>query len=84
MPRMNGHEFLEKLRQNRSLRSTPVFILTTSVDPSDVELAYEHYVAGYFEKATRFPGDDSIARYLQMYADMVILPRLSADAGLSA
>ncbi|MEM8713618.1 MAG: response regulator, partial [Planctomycetota bacterium] len=24
MPRMNGHEFLGKLRQDRSLRSTPV------------------------------------------------------------
>ena len=50
MPRMNGHEFLSELRGDPTLRQTPVFVLTTSDQPSDVRKAYDYNVAGYIVK----------------------------------
>lgn len=51
MPRMNGIEFLRELRQDKLLRKSVVFVLTTSNDKHDIEAAYEHNVAGYVVKS---------------------------------
>ena len=50
MSRMNGHEFLERLRANDRQRHRVVFILSTSDDEVDVRLAYSRNVAGYLVK----------------------------------
>ena len=50
MPIMNGHEFLEKLRNDNQLSKTVVFVLTTSDADKDVIKAYEKHVAGYMLK----------------------------------
>ena len=50
MPRMNGIEFLKKLRSDPDLAQTPVFVLTTSDRPDDINGAYAHNVAGYIVK----------------------------------
>ena len=50
MPRMNGIEFLDELRRDPELRTTVVFVLTTSDAPGDVQAAFAHCVAGYFCK----------------------------------
>ena len=50
MPRMNGLEFLDALRQDPELRSAIVFVLTTSNDDRDKMAAYAHNVAGYLLK----------------------------------
>ena len=50
LPRMTGGEFLEELRSDADLADTIVFVLTTSADTSDIELAYQKNVAGYIVK----------------------------------
>lgn len=50
MPRMNGIEFLEALRQDDSLKSAVVFMITTSKAEEDKARAYGHHVAGYIVK----------------------------------
>ncbi|MAP95225.1 MAG: hypothetical protein CMK07_09780 [Ponticaulis sp.] len=50
MPRMNGHEFLEELRKDESIADTVVFVLSTSVDPRDINRTYQHHVSGYIPK----------------------------------
>ncbi len=50
MPRMNGIEFLEQLRQDEDLKSTLVFMITTSKAEEDKQRAYGHNVAGYIVK----------------------------------
>ena len=50
MPRMNGLEFLEALRDDDNLKSSVVFVLTTSEDDSDIHEAYDHQIAGYIVK----------------------------------
>jgi CheY-like chemotaxis protein len=51
MPRMNGIEFLRKLRQSEQYRDSIVFVLTTSNDEQDKIDAYNLNVAGYMLKS---------------------------------
>ena len=50
MPRMGGVEFLDKLRRDDALRSTLVFVITTSGAEEDRARAYNMNVAGYVLK----------------------------------
>jgi CheY-like chemotaxis protein len=50
MPRMNGHEFLAEIRNDPELKSSIVFVLTTSNDDKDRLDSYEMNVAGYMLK----------------------------------
>lgn len=50
MPKMNGHELLQKLKENKELCSVPVVILSTSNEPSDIDLSYKLGAAGYIQK----------------------------------
>ena len=54
MPKMNGIEFLEALRADPELASTPVVVLTTSNDEQDKSDAYQLNVAGYMLKPVTF------------------------------
>ncbi|MEM7083375.1 MAG: response regulator [Pseudomonadota bacterium] len=51
MPRMNGIEFLRKLRADSKLKNAVVFVLTTSNDEKDRFEAYDLNVAGYMLKS---------------------------------
>jgi CheY-like chemotaxis protein len=50
MPRMGGIEFLDQLRDDEALRSTLVFVMTTSGADEDRTRAYNLNVAGYVLK----------------------------------
>jgi len=51
MPRMNGFEFLQVIREDKTLHNNIVFVLTTSADDADKVKAYEHHIAGYQVKS---------------------------------
>jgi len=50
MPRMNGLEFLAVLRNHDKLKSSVVFVLTTSQAEEDITAAFDQQIAGYFVK----------------------------------
>lgn len=50
MPRMNGIEFLDAIRQDPQLRTSVIFVLTTSKHDKDRIAAYERNIAGYVVK----------------------------------
>lgn len=54
MPRMGGLEFLQELRSDPQLKSTPVVVLTTSNQDRDRLEAYNLNVAGYLVKPVVF------------------------------
>lgn len=74
MPRMNGIEFLKELRQDPSLRSTPVVVLTTSNDDRDKVQAYDLNVAGYLLKPVTFVNFVDVMAALNKYWALVELP----------
>ena len=50
MPRMNGHEFLAELRADEALKTSQVYVFTTSDSKKDVARAYENHANGYIVK----------------------------------
>ncbi len=50
MPKMNGHEVLNKIKADDHLKHIPVIMLTTSSSEDDVYKAYKNYVNCYITK----------------------------------
>lgn len=74
MPRMNGLEFLNQLRQDPVLTSSVVFILTTSVADEDIFEAYRLHVAGYIPKQEMDSQFLTVVGFLDHYWRVVELP----------
>lgn len=73
LPRMNGLEFLDELRNDPKLRDSVVFMLTTSSDDRDKAAAYKRHIAGYVVKPT--DGDyDDLRKIFENYWKCVELP----------
>ena len=74
MPRMNGIEFLEELREDKHLHRTVVFMLTTSLAQQDKSAAYDKHVAGYIAKSKAGPDFTKLTDLLNTYWRIVELP----------
>ena len=74
MPKMNGIEFLQALRADPDLASTPVVILTTSNDDQDKIDAYNLNVAGYLLKPVTFSNVCERMSALNKYWTLVEMP----------
>lgn len=71
MPVMNGFEFLEYVRDSKSLQDTVIFILTTSNDDGDRSRAYANNVAGYMVKSAVGPQFAKLAYLMDAYRNAV-------------
>jgi len=74
MPRMNGLEFLEAIRNNPKHASSTVFVLTSSATDEDMVASYNYNVAGYFLKNSAGDGFLDIVNLLQGYWKIVHFP----------
>lgn len=74
MPKMNGIEFLEELRADPELASTPVVVLTTSNDDQDKLDAFNFNVAGYLLKPVTFNAFCDKMATLDKYWALVEMP----------
>ena len=74
MPRMNGLEFLTKLRASDHYKNSVVFVLTTSQDEHDIFESYQLNVAGYFVKDEVGEGFIRMIDILDGYWKVVHLP----------
>lgn len=74
MPRMNGVEFLQAMRQDPALKRSIVFVLTTSNRAEDKRAVYEQMIAGYILKEK--VGEDflEVIRLLGYYQIVVEVP----------
>ncbi len=50
LPKMNGMEVLEKIKQDERLRKIPVVVLTVSTDEEEMVRAYDSGAAGFLNK----------------------------------
>jgi two-component system response regulator len=50
MPRMNGHEFVKKIKVDDRLKKIPIVILTTSKSDEDIIKSYTQGVSCYLTK----------------------------------
>jgi CheY-like chemotaxis protein len=75
MPRMDGRQFLEKIKADAELQSIPVVVLTTSDAERDMFYSYDHFAAGYIVKPMNVDDFVKIVRGIGNYwIDLVRLP----------
>lgn len=74
MPKMNGIEFLQELRQDPELASIPVIVLTTSDEDQDRMDAYKLNVAGYILKPVQFSNFAEVMATLNKYWTLCEMP----------
>lgn len=60
MPKLNGFEFLEKLRSMNEFDDVKIFILTTSDDKEDKTAGWRNGVSGYITKPLKLESPSSI------------------------
>jgi CheY-like chemotaxis protein len=74
MPKMNGLEFLDELRRDEDLSSTPVVVLTTSDADQDRVDAFRLNVAGYILKPVTFATFADVIASLNEYWALCEIP----------
>lgn len=74
MPNMDGFEFLHTIRHDETLKTTIVFVLTTSSSDADTFKAYNENIAGYMVKSCVGPQFSKLFKLLEDYAKTVKLP----------
>lgn len=67
LPKLNGHEVLQEIKNDSELMSIPVVILTTSANEQDRAAAYEHNANSYLTKPIEFSKFQKMIRDLKMY-----------------
>ena len=54
MPKMNGLEFLKKVKEDPSIKTIPIIVLTTSDNENDVKTSFERGANGFMIKSSDF------------------------------
>ena len=67
LPKVDGMEVLERLKQHKKLRQTPVVILTTSKSEIDVAKAYQFHANSYIVKPLDFSNFEELMDALGFY-----------------
>ncbi len=67
LPRKSGHEVLEWLRQQQTLKRLPVVVLTASSESSDINRAYDLGANSYLVKPVTFDALVEMVRTLNLY-----------------
>ncbi len=73
LPKMNGMEVLEKIKQDNRLRKIPVVVLTVSTDEEEMVRAYDSGAAGFLNKPT---GPEQFGRLLSTVLEYWRIARL--------
>lgn len=67
LPKLNGREVLQAIRENPATRSLPVVVLTTSAEPMDVDSVYELGANSYIQKPVEFERFVDVVRQIGLY-----------------
>ena len=75
LPKLDGREVLQAIRGDARTRALPVVVLTTSVEPFDVEASYALGVTSYIRKPVDFEQFVSAVRQVVQYWLVLNQPR---------
>ena len=75
MPKINGIEFLKKIRLDDGFKSLIVFMLTTSNEERDKISAYNLNVAGYILKPIQFEDFLEVIAVMNLYWALLEFPK---------
>lgn len=75
MPKLSGHEVLRSIKSDPRSRQTPVIIITSSDDASDIKQAYDNHCNCYIQKPSDLQGFRDLCQTVkEFWCDMVRLP----------
>ena len=74
MPKMNGIEFLQVMKNDENLKRTPVIVLTTSGEEEDKTESFNLGVAGYIMKPADYMQFVEAVRAIDFYWTISELP----------
>ncbi len=69
MPKMNGIEFLESIKQDPLFHKIPVIVFTTSNNKVDIHATFEQQIAGYMVKPFDHKDYKDIVQLIKDYWD---------------
>ena len=67
LPKLNGREVLQAIRESQWTRKLPVVVLTTSAEPMDVGSVYELGANSYIQKPVEFERFVDVVRQIGLY-----------------
>lgn len=80
MPRKNGHEALQEIRQHPIFRRIPVVVLTTSQAEADIVRSYDLGVSSFITKPVTFEGLVQVMRaFGQYWIEICAIPPIPED-----
>ena len=75
MPKKDGREALQEIKDDPNLRSIPVVVLTTSKEEEDIHRSYQLHVNSYITKPVTFDALVAVVKALGKYwLEIVELP----------
>ena len=77
LPKLDGREVLQAIRAEPATREVPVVVLTTSVEPFDVEASYALGVNSYIQKPVDFEQFVGAVRQVGLYWLVLNQPRVA-------
>lgn len=81
MPVMDGFAVLDAIAKRPGLARVPVFMLSSSDAPSDIDKAYDRGAAGYILKGTSMAEVADTIDFVETYLQTVrVLPPVPSDA----
>ena len=76
MPRKSGHEALQEIKADPSLRSIPVVMLTTSQAEADIVLSYDLGVSSFISKPVSFAAlVETMRAFGKYWIEIVVIPQ---------
>lgn len=67
LPKLSGHEILERIRSDPRTKAIPVVILTSSIESKDLIRCYAHGANSFVRKAVEFEQSRKTAELLGRY-----------------
>ena len=78
LPGTDGREVLSLIKADDNLKPIPVVVMTSSIDPDDIEDCYRHGANSYVSKPVNLHGFlEAITRLRDYWFEIVLLPRVS-------
>jgi len=79
LPKQGGFKVLETMKEDDSLQSIPVVVLSTSNNQKDINRAYDMQVSAYYVKETTLDGVRSFIRNFVNWWSAVTLPEMEKE-----
>lgn len=75
LPKIDGREVLQKIKNDPSLKTIPVIILSTSEAPSDISYCYENHSNCFISKPVEIDSFTKVVALIESFwLDTAILP----------